>query len=89
MFIRKEFNLQTITGKSFIFLRKENEVDMTRILSFNKTSVWLWKQLEGRVFTEDEAFQLLCDRYTGEPEQMRQNLQWWFRSLLEEGIIEM
>lgn len=89
MFIRKEFRLQTIAGKSFIFLRKGDEVDMTRILSFNKTSVWLWKQLEGKVFTEDEAFRLLCDHYTGEPEQIRQNLQWWLRSLLEEGIIEM
>ncbi len=88
MFIRKEFKLQTIAGKNFIFLRKEDAMDMTRILSFNKSSVWLWKQLEGKNFTEEEAFDLLNDHYEGDSELMRGNLKWWIKSLLDEGIIE-
>jgi len=88
MYIRNEFKLQTIAGKNFVFLRKEKEVDMTRILSFNKSSVWLWKQLEGKFFTEEEAFHLLTDHYEGDLEQMKKNLRWWLNSLLEEGIIE-
>lgn len=89
MYIKKEYQLQTIAGKNFIFLRKGDEVDMTRILSFNKTSVWLWQQLEGKEFTEEEAFQLLCGHYEGEPEQIKESLKRWLRSLRDEGIIEM
>ncbi len=89
MFFRKEFKLHTIAGKNFIFLLKEDDVDMTRILSFNKSSVWLWKQLEGKEFTEEEAFDLLNDHFEGDSIQMRQNLKWWIKSLSDEGVIEI
>lgn len=89
MFIKKEFTLQTIAGKKFIFLMRGDEVDMTRIMSFNKTSVWLWEQLQGITFTEEEAFRLLINHYEGNSEQIRQNLQWWLKTLSEEGIIEL
>lgn len=87
MYIKKELRLQTIAGKKFIFLMRGNEVDMTRIMSFNRTSVWLWEQLQGIIFTEEEAFRLLTDHYEGDSEQIRQNLQWWLKILSEEGII--
>lgn len=89
MYIKKEYQLQTVVGKSFLFLRKKGEVDMTRILSFNKTSVWLWKQLTDRDFTEEEAFRLLSEHYDGDATQMKQNLKWWIESLIHEGIIEI
>ena len=87
MYIRKGYKLQTIAGKSFLFLRKDGEVDMTRILSFNKTSVWLWKQLSDIEFTEYEAFCLLSEHYEGDASQMKQNLRWWIDSLIKEDII--
>lgn len=87
MYIRKEYQLQTIAGKSFIFLHKSGEVDMTRILSFNKTSVWLWQQLSEKEFTEEEALTLLCEHYEGDISQIRQNLEWWIESLIEEDVI--
>lgn len=89
MFIRKEFKLQTIAGRKFIFLIKGGNVDLTRIMSFNRTSVWLWEHLQGSSFTEEEAFCLLTDHYEGDPELIRQNLQWWLKTLQEEGIVEL
>lgn len=89
MFIRKEFRLQSIAGKKFIFLMKGHEVDMTRIMSFNKTSVWLWGQLKGITFTEEEALHLLTGHYQGDSEQMRRNLKKWLHILLQEGLIEL
>lgn len=88
MFIKQKYRLQTVAGKSFIFLRKEDEVDLTRILSFNNSSVWLWQQLEGKEFTKEDAFQILSEHYEGDVEQIKQNLDWWIDSLLKEGIIE-
>lgn len=89
MFIKKEFKLQTISKRKFIFLMRGNEVDMTRIISFNKTSVWLWEHLQSITFTEEDAFYLLIDHYEGDSEQIRKNLQWWIKILSEEGIIEL
>lgn len=88
MFIKQKYRLQTVAGKSFIFLRKDNEVDMTRILSFNNSSVWLWKQLEGKEFTKEDAFLILIEHYDGDIELMKQNLDGWIDSLIKEEIIE-
>lgn len=68
---------------------KGNEVDMTQIMSFNKTSVWLWEQLQGITFTEEEAFSLLTNHYEGDPELIKQNLHWWIKTLADEKIIEL
>lgn len=89
MLIRKEFKLQTIAGRKFIFLIKGGNADLTRIMAFNRTSVWLWEHLQGITFTEEEAFCLLTDHYEGDPEQIKLNLQWWLKTLQEEGIVEL
>jgi len=87
MYIKEDSSLQTIAGKSFIFLKSEDKVDMTRILSFNKSSVWLWNELKGKEFTEEEAFELLFNRYDATPQTIRENLKWWIDSLVKMGII--
>lgn len=88
MFIKQKYRLQTVAGKSFIFLRKDNEVDMTRILSFNNSSVWLWKQLEGKEFTQEDALLILIGHYEGDIELMKLDLDGWIDSLIKEEIIE-
>ncbi len=87
MHIRKEYQLQTIANKNFIFLFRKDKVDMTRIISFNPTAAWLWTQLYGREFTFDDAFELLDNHYEGDAEEMKQNLKWWLDSLGEEDVI--
>lgn len=68
---------------------KGNELDLTQIMSFNKTSVWLWEQLQGITFTEEEAFCLLINHYKGDLELIKQNLHWWIKTLTDEKIIEL
>ena len=89
MFIRKEVKLHTVAGKNFIFTRNGDQMDMPKIISFNKSSVWLWNQLEGRDFTEEEALELLTDHYSGDTEEIKTNLKWWLNNLIEAGIIEL
>lgn len=64
-------------------------MDMTKIMSFNKTSVWLWEQLQDITFTEEKALSLLTNHYEGDPEVIRQNLKWWIKTLSDEGVIEL
>ncbi len=87
MYIRKEYQLQIIANKTFIFLFRKGEVDMTRIISFNPTAAWLWTQLYDKDFTFDEALSLLDNHYEGDAEEMKQNLQWWLNSLMKEDVI--
>lgn len=89
MFIKKEFELHTIAGNKFIFLMKGDEVDMTQIMLFNKTSVWLWEQLQGISFTEEKALCILTNHYEGDLELIKQNLHWWIKTLTDEKIIEL
>lgn len=88
MHIISEFELQNIADKNFLFLRKEGEVDFTRIMSFNASSAWLWNQLYGREFSKEEALALLQEHYEGDARQMEENLDRWIDSLVEKGVIE-
>ena len=38
-------------------------MDMAQVYSLNETAAWLWKQLENKEFTVDEAGALLCNEY--------------------------
>lgn len=87
MYIKEDYKLQTVAGKSFIFLHREGLVDMTRILSFSKSAVWLWENLEGRSFTEEDSLQLLTEHYEGDREVMKENLRSWLDKLVEEQVI--
>ena len=87
MRLHEEVKLHTVADKSFIFARNGNVMDMTKIISFNNSSAWLWKQLEGREFTERDAYEILSTRYRLNEEEATTNLRMWITNLIKEGII--
>lgn len=88
MRIKKEYKLQSIAGKNFVFLRNDGQVDMTRIISLNASAAWLWTQVENSDFTEDSALQLLKQHYEGNSEEMAQNVATWVETLRKNDFIE-
>ena len=89
MKIREEYKVREMAGEHVIVMPgRGGAADMTRIVSLNPTSMYLWEALRGRDFTIADAVQLLTERYAVEEATARQDAEQWIKSLAECGIVE-
>ena len=64
MKIREEFKVREMAGEHVIVMPgRGGAADMTRIVSLNPLSMYLWEKLRGREFTAADAALLLTERY--------------------------
>ena len=64
MKIREEFKVREMAGEHVIVMPgRGGAADMTRIVSLNPSSMYLWEKLRGREFTAADAALLLTERY--------------------------
>lgn len=88
MRIIKQAKLRVIAGESIVMLNKSNTADMTKVISLNQSSEFLWKALEGKEFSEEEAVNLICDNYEVERERAQEDVHNWIKKLKENSVIE-
>ena len=62
--------------------------DMTRIVSLNPSSMYLWEKLRGREFTAADAALLLTERYEVDEATALRDAQAWAGKLAECGVLE-
>lgn len=89
MKIREEYKVREMAGEHVIvMLGSGGAADMTRIVSLNPSSIYLWEALLGREFTVADAAQLLTERYEVDDRTARHDAERWIESLAECGIVE-
>mgnify|MGYP007122949441 CR=1 FL=1 len=65
MKIREEFKVREMAGEHVIVMPgRGGAADMTRIVSLNPSSMYLWEKLRGREFTAADAALLLTEECT-------------------------
>ena len=70
MKIREEFKVREMAGEHVIVLPgRGGAADMTRIVSLNPSSMYLWEKLRGREFTAADAALLLTEYLGSKPAQ--------------------
>ena len=88
MHFNKSFKLRTIAGENLVVQTTSGETDMTKIISLNSSSAWLWRELEGKDFTEEEVVEILLGHYDVSPEQAQKDVSTWIKTLTDNNIIE-
>lgn len=89
MKIREEYKVREMAGEHVIVMPgRGGAADMTRIVSLNPSSMYLWEALRGREFTVADAARLLTEHYQVEDETARRDAGRWIESLAECGIVE-
>ena len=89
MKIREEFKVREMAGEHVIVMPgRGGAADMTRIVSLNPSSMYLWEKLRGREFTAADAALLLSERYEVDADTARKDAGRWIASLAECGIVE-
>jgi hypothetical protein len=80
MKIKEGFTLRTICGEHIVIGEGLAQVNFNKMLSLNGSAAYLWEQLKGKEFTEEDAVKLLTDKYDVTPERALEDV----KKLLEE-----
>lgn len=75
-------------GNDYIIIEPERSmVDMTKVFSFNESAAWLWQELQGLDFTEEDAATLLAARYDISKEQALEDIRALIEVFKHQGFI--
>ena len=87
MKINSNYKLREIAGETIMVNQGKEGVDMTRIISLNKTAKLLYEQLVGKEFVLEEAAQVLMDIYGIDSEMALKDASNWVDALKKCKVI--
>lgn len=88
MKIKEGFTLRTICGEHIVIGEGLAQVNFNKMLSLNGSAAYLWEQLKGREFTEEDAVRLLTDKYDVTPERALEDVKKLLEEWKNQGVME-
>ncbi|MBE6222877.1 MAG: PqqD family protein [Bacteroidales bacterium] len=88
MKIKEGFTLRTICGEHIVIGEGLAQVNFNKMLSLNGSAAYLWEQLKGKVFTEEDAVRLLTDKYDVTPERALEDVKKLLEEWKNQGVME-
>lgn len=83
MKIRDEYKVREIAGEYVVIMQGRYGADMTKVISLNESSLYLWNELLGRDFEAADAARLLVERYGIDEATAARDAEAWVRKLEE------
>lgn len=87
MKINAQYKVREMAGEHVVIVQGRYGADMTRVVSLNQTSLYLWNALEGREFDAAEAARLLSERYGVDDATALRDAQAWIGKLREYKLL--
>ena len=87
MKIDSKHKIRSVADENIIIMQGKGAADMTKVVSLNSTSVWLFEQLRGREFTTEDVAGLLVEKYGIDNDLARHDAQAWADKLVSCGVI--
>lgn len=88
MRIKPNYKLREIAGETIVVNQGVANVNMTRIISLNKSARLLYEEMAGKAFAVEDVAKVLTDTYVVGDELALADAQKWVESLKECGVIE-
>jgi hypothetical protein len=88
MKIKEGFTLRTICGEHIVIGEGLAQVNFNKMLSLNGSAAYLWEQLKGKEFTEEDAVRLLTDKYDVTPERALEDVKKLLEEWKNQGVME-
>ena len=88
MKIKPGYKIRNIAGEYVIVSVGILNVNMTKVISLNDTSVWLWEQLGTENFDEEKVADLLCRHFDVDRTTALADSADWIVSLRNANLIE-
>lgn len=87
MRIKESLVLRHIGEEYMIVDPGKGVIDLANVYTLNQTAAWLWKRLEGEIFTLKDVVSLLVENYEVQFEEARRDADKWVMILKEQGLI--
>lgn len=88
MRIKDGFTLRTICGEHIVIGEGLAQVNFNKMLSLNGSAAYLWEQLKGKEFTEEDAVKLLTDKYDVTPERALEDVKKLLEEWKKQDVVE-
>ena len=88
MKIKDGFTLRTICGEHIVIGEGLAQVNFNKMLSLNGSAAYLWEQLKGKEFTEEDVVKLLTDKYDVTPERAREDVKKLLEEWKKQDVVE-
>ena len=63
MKLRNDLTLRKVAGEYIIVDPGKDMVDMSKVFTFNETSAFIWEELQGKEFNEEDIVAILLENY--------------------------
>lgn len=88
MRINPNYKLREIAGETIVVNQGTPNVNMTRIISLNKSARRLYEEMAGAEFAVEDVANALVEAYGIDEELAFVDARKWVESLVECGVIE-
>ena len=88
MKISNKFKVRSIAGENVIIKQGRFGADMTKIISLNETSLFLWNKFKEIEFSATDIANALVEEYDIDRELAEKDANAWCDRLLECGLSE-
>ena len=89
MKLKKGLKIRNIAGEKVLIMPGHVGMDMTKIISFNNTSEWLWNNLVDKEFTEDDVVNFLIKQYQISTDTAIKDAHLWIEQLISCKVLEI
>lgn len=87
MKINPHCRLRSVGGENIIIMPGKPGEVMTKLVSFNESSVLLWESLKEKDFEIDDVAAILTKTYEVSEEQARLDAEKWVEILKQNGVL--
>lgn len=88
MRIKQGYKIRNIAGENVIVAIGKLNVNLTKVISLNPTSVWLWEQLGNEEFDAAKVSELLVSNYDVDYDTASADAEAWISSLRKAGLLD-
>lgn len=88
MKLKKEYTVRDIASEHIVVIQGNLNADMTRVIALNDSGARLWRALEGKDFTAQDAAQALCEDYPVDRQTALADAEKWIEALRQCQAIE-
>lgn len=86
--IKQGFEIRTICGENLIVPLGKHNIDFSKVIYLNETSMFIWRLIEKGVNGVDEIVEAMTEVYNVERETCLNDVNEFLDSLIENNIIE-
>lgn len=87
MKIKNGFELRNVCGENIIIAHGVENIDFTKVITLNESAALIWKQVEGKDFTEEDMVKILLDEYEVEEPQAQEDVKQLLASWTNAGLV--